>query len=128
MQINSRNRSLLLGAGFFLVSGLGCSNGLPSGPPPFLGSWRSVISTDTVTLQFLSDKSVTIHVINPQVDYTLSASWRWLDSNHVRITAPAGLPDAFLPKQANVRFTVTSDALTFTGDPAQSVTYHRLSQ
>ena len=128
MQINFRNRSLLLGAGIFLVSGLGCSNGLPSGPPPFLGSWRSVLSTDTVTLQFLSDKSVTIHVISPQVDYTLSASWRWLDSNRVRITAPAGLPDVFLSKQANLRFTVTRDALTFTGDPAQSVTYHRMSQ
>ena len=87
-----------------------------------------MLSTDTVTLQFLSDKSVTIHVINPQVDYTLSAGWRWLDSNHVRITAPAGLPDVFLPKQANLRFTVTRDALTVSGDPAQSVTYHRMSQ
>jgi len=128
MQVNSRNSSLLLRAGIFLVSGLGCSSGLPSGPPPFLGTWRGVLATDTVTLQFLSDKSITILVISPQVDYTLSATWRWLDSNHVRITAPAGLPDVFLPRQANLRFTVTRDALTFTGDPAQAVTYHRLSQ
>jgi len=107
-------------------SPLACSRRAPSGPPPFIGAWRSVGARDTATLHFLDDGTVTIGVSNPRVEYLVTASWRLLDSNHVRVTPPAGLPAAVLPSRADVRFAVIGDQLTLTGGDGAVVAYRKV--
>ena len=102
-----------------------CSERVPSRPPPFLGTWRS--AAENATLEFLENGTVTIGVENTQVQYSFSASWRLLDSTHIRLTPPAGLPEAVLPRGAkSLTIAVVGDRLTLSGNAGTTVAYDRV--
>jgi hypothetical protein len=124
MHLRCNGKAVLVLVSAFAGFGLACSERPPSGPAPFLGAWRNADARDTITLRFLNDGTVSIAITNPQVDYSFTASWQRLDSNRIRFTAPAGLPDFVLPRRAVVRFAIAHDSLTFSGG-ASSITYER---
>ena len=105
------------------LSHCGCTPRRPSVPARLLGVWRSAGSQDTATLHFLEDGTLTIAVTNPQVDYSFSATWQPIDSNHIRVKPQAGLPDVVLPKSVELRITLAGDRLTLTGSAGDAVTY-----
>jgi hypothetical protein len=109
-----------------LVSAANCSHEPPKPPPPhLLGQWRS--ARGAITLDFQQGGILAITVDNPSVTYSFAAEWQAVDSAHIRIIPPPGLPGDVLPSGPTlVTVSVTGRELILTAKGGDPVHYQRV--